>query len=137
MPSGIKILNCNLLPETGKTLAALADAAEYKIMIPENKLSTAALDKIVTRFLGQDQIPVKKIQRKSGKETEINIKPMIRKLETTTIDNNIIMTTLLDSGSKSNLSPELLLTAFLTFSSIACNREDMEVMRTKIYFSKN
>jgi hypothetical protein len=44
------------------------------------------------------------------------------------------MTANLDSGSDSNLSPELLIQALCKFMGIETDRSEMNVMRTKIIF---
>ena len=135
MPPGVDILDCTSIPEAQKSLAALTEAAQYRILFP----GTGSMDcsGLAAQFLSQPQITVKKVQKKTGKETEMDIKGMIRSLELTSIDDKIIMTTCLDSGSSSNLSPELLISAFLAYSGFPCQREDIEVLRTKIIFGKN
>jgi len=58
---------------------------------------------------------------------------MIRSFNITAKNNNIILSTILDAGSNSNLSPELLIRSFLDFAGIEADREDIEVHRSQIF----
>ena len=50
------------------------------------------------------------------------------------VGENLLVTALLDSGSDSNLSPELLITALVRFWGLPDERSDISVMRTKLSF---
>ena len=136
MPEGIRILEVSKLPDGGKTIAALTEYAEYKIQIPLNG-DERDFETVCRSFLEQTEIIASKEQKKTGKIVEKNIRPLIKKLSGTREDDKLIMTTNIDQGSVSNLSPELLIDAFLRFSGLTANRSEIEVERTRIIYKVN
>ena len=48
----------------------------------------------------------------------------------------LFVTTLLDSGSSSNLSPELVITTLTECLGIDTDRSEIQVMRRKIFFTE-
>lgn len=133
LPDGIRVLEVTVAPNGQKALAAKCKNADYRITI---HLKACVLDvpRLEKLFLTQSEIIVNKESKKSKEVKAINIRPMIKTLNIEVVDNNLIMTTSLDAGSNSNLSPELLLQAFLRFSQISVPRHEIDVMRTKIRF---
>lgn len=134
MPEGLGILSCEELKSSGKTLAAITESASYEIIIPGNYIDLD-ISSILDKYLLQDLILVKKFQRKTGKEVEMNIKSMIKEISGNVDDNYIMLNVLLSAGSKENLSPELVLSSFCNFSEIVYDRSEIEIKRTEIYFS--
>lgn len=134
MPEGIEISDVIRLPEQGKTLAAACIEAEYLIAFPVDKSFDGREAELTTGYLAQPAISAKKRQKKSKELKEIDIKGMIKALNITFVNNNYIMTLSADSGSSSNLSPELVITSFLEFAGINCDRSEIEVMRKKLFF---
>lgn len=139
MPEGLRILNCVEYKYEGKALAALTDSAEYLIVMPFEieSLNEKSCEEICGEFLSQNQILVKKKKKKSKELVDLDIKNKIRKLIFTHINNQLIISTTLDAGSESNLSPELLINAIIAFLKIDISRYDIDVMRKKITFSNN
>ncbi len=155
MPEGIELLECKEMNIEGKTMAALTEKAEYEICVPavfwtkgENQ---SDIEKIIESFLAQQSIKVLKFQKKTGKETEAEIRPMIFGLKGKVLgceneifneindlmnlhyNKYIMLTCLLAAGSDQNLSPELLISAFCKFTGIECERHEIKVIRRKIY----
>jgi hypothetical protein len=62
---------------------------------------------------------------------------MIRELELSRGDNELIIDMLLDSGSVSNLSPELVITTMLRDLELPIQRWEIDVTRTNIFFSQD
>ena len=89
---------------------------------------------ILEAFLAQEEIMVPKRQKKSKKMKDVNIREKIRHLNAVTEGDNFILNAILDSGSESNLSPELLIQALTKFMGIETDRAEMNVMRTKLVF---
>lgn len=133
MPEGLGVLSCEHMENTGKTLAARTEAASYEIILPGDyaKMDLAG---ILQAYLAQPEIMVKKLQRKSGKEVILNIKPMIKKLDGIVDHNHIMLYTMLSAGSNENLSPELVLSSFCEFAGILLERSDVKIIRKEIYF---
>lgn len=136
MPQGIELLSCEALPEDAKSLASVADAALYKIWIP-TELSEEVLKSKLQGYMQQGEIVTLKRQKKSKKYEPMNIKHMLRKLEISKLGEFAMIETLLDCGSRSNCSPELVITSFCEFAGIDTPRHDIEVERIELYFVNN
>jgi radical SAM-linked protein len=136
MPEGILVSACDELPVGGKTLAALTEAADYEIRIPVDGSFPADIGERTRQFMEQAQIKVTKHQKKSGKDIEIDVRPMIHEMNGM-VNNNIIMLTIkLAAGSTANLSPEIVLSAFSNFAGIRYDRNEVLIRRTEIHFQK-
>lgn len=133
MPEGIKLLSCFELDEEIKSLAADADAAEYKIWIPTD-LDEEKLQDAMKSYLEKQEITALKRQKKTKKMEPVNIRHMIRKLEISKVGQFAMIKALLDCGSKSNCSPELVISSFCQHSRIDTPRYDMEVERINLFF---
>ena len=133
LPEGITIIEVKQAPSNQKPLAATCWQADYIIKIPL-KADIIDLNTLGESFLKQPEILVNKESKKNREIKAVNIKAMIKYLKLDLVDNNLIMQTTLDAGSNSNLSPELLLQAFLSFSGLTIPRHEIEVMRIKLRF---
>ena len=134
MPPGLDIKGCERMAEGRKTLAAMTVAAEYMIEIPLAKSVDMSDEEIAEFYMSQDRIVTLKKQKKKKVPVEIDIKPMIRQLQVLQQNGLIVMNTMLDSGSISNLSPELLIKTFTERLGIDTDRSEMDVTRKKIFF---
>jgi len=133
VPRGIEIISCER-SKGSKSFAARTFAATYEITIPMREDIKSGVNELCADYLKQEQIIVTKKQKKTGTQKEVDIKSMIRSLSAEVIANNIVLNAKLDSGSNSNLSPELVISSFVLFLGIGTTREEMDVKRTKLYF---
>ena len=136
MPEGIVITDCVEAENSKKTLASKTDAAEYIIAIPLHEALDMDNDRIHDKYMGQDQIITYKKQKKKKELAEVDIKPMIRDLTFVVEEETLFVTALLDSGSTSNLSPELVITTLMECLGIKTERSEVQVMRRKILFAE-
>lgn len=134
MPPGLDIKGCERMAEGRKTLAAMTVAAEYMIEIPLAEPVDMSDGEIAALYMSQDRIITLKKQKKKKVPVEIDIKPMIRQLQVSQQDGLIVIDTVLDSGSISNLSPELLIKTFTERLGIDTDRSEMDVTRKQIFF---
>lgn len=134
MPEGIALQACKKMDGQKKSLAARTVGAEYIIGIPMGMVPEKSANEILEAFLAQEEIMVPKRQKKSKKMKDVDIRGKIRFLNGVYEGENLIMTANLDSGSESNLSPELLIQALVKFMGIGTERAEMNVLRTKIIF---
>ena len=134
MPPGLDIKGCERMAEGRKTLAAMTVAAEYMIEIPLAEPVDMSDGEIAELYMSQDRIITLKKQKKKKVPVEIDIKPMIRQLQVSQQDGLIMIDTVLDSGSISNLSPELLIKTFTERLGIDTDRSEMDVTRKQIFF---
>ncbi len=156
MPPGLDIKTCEYSPAGGKTLAAMTDAAEYIIEIPLSKKTDMSDDEMQWLYMNQDRILTLKKQKKKKEPAEIDIKPMIRRFSVTQVSqandmqpamlqtqhgtpiipdgSRLVINTLLDSGSNSNLSPELVIRTFVERLNLEADRNEMDITRNQIFF---
>jgi hypothetical protein len=117
-----------------KSFAARTFAASYEITIPARPGFERQIDELCEEFLKQGNITVLKRQKKTGNQKEIDIKSMIRSLSGTASFEKVVLNAKLDSGSHSNLSPELLISSFISFAGVEASREEIDVKRTELFF---
>lgn len=134
MPEGIALHTCEKMDGQKKSLAARTYEAEYIIGIPMGMKPEKEANDILSDFLAQEAIMVPKKKKKSKQLKDVDIKDKIRFLNGVYEGENLIITANLDSGSDSNLSPELLIQALVKFMGIETERAEMNVLRTKIIF---
>lgn len=137
MPDGIEIIDCRPLVGIRKTLAAAAAAAEYIIAIPVTEPIGMTGQDVKDKYMGQDSIITLKKQKKKKEPVEVDIKPMIRSIEFTPEEETLFVSAVLDSGSVSNLSPELVIDTLIKCLQLDIDRSEIAVMRKKIIFEKN
>lgn len=139
LPEGIALFSCRELTGADKSLAALTEYAGYEIRIPlENGFNgdiRNRIESVVEGYMSQERIIIQKRQKKSGKEIEVDIKPLIAEISGMVNDNYIMITTKLAAGNTANLSPEAVLTTFCEFAGISCDRSEVSIKRAEIYFN--
>lgn len=133
MPEGLELKRILEAPWLRKTLAAENIAAEYMIEIPA---VFGDADDIRARFLGQEQILVLKKQKKKPEPVQIDIKSKIQELRFHVADCTTYIDAVLDSGSESNLSPELLINALTECFDLHVRRSEMNVARKRLIFKE-
>lgn len=128
MPVGIEILSCEYAPEGSKGIAGSITHAEYDITFN----TPLAKPEMIKEFLQQKEIITLKKQKKKKEMKEVNIKPMIRKVTIKKGNDKVIMTTIVDCGSASNLNPDLIVKSFLAFAGIDFDPDNVEIQRNYI-----
>ena len=124
------------MPLPGKTLALLTESASYEIVIPIDAAAAEDARESVSKYRSLPQIHVTKHQKKSNKDVDIDIRPMIQEIDGSVDNNNIMLTVLLAAGSTSNLSPEMVLTTFCESAGIQYDRSEVTIHRTGIFFGE-
>ena len=127
LPEGIDIISMGLIHEGQKSMAASCFAADYEIVF-RLPYMLKDYDRIAHDFMSQESILVSK-RSKSGKVSDIDIREKIRSLEAKDKDGLLALEAALDSGSSSNLSPELLIQAFCAYAAPFTERYDISVTR--------
>lgn len=130
LPQGIELIKIGLIADGQKSLAASVYSSDYLILFPV-PYRLKDFDSIVKQYLSQDQILCQK-KMKSGKISETDIKDKIRSLNAVETEGKLMLQAELDSGSQSNLSPELLIRSFLDFALPYTERYNIEVCRRDI-----
>lgn len=137
MPEGLELKRILEAPWLKKTLAAENIAAEYMIEIPLGSEAVQTLDEGWESFMDQPQIQTLKKQKKKKEPVLIDIKPKIQTLAFQCLNETLYINTLLDAGSESNLSPELLITSLLDFLKLPICRSDINVARKRLIFKED
>ena len=131
LPEGINLLNMGIIGDGQRSMAASCFAADYDIEF-DVPYGLKDFDAEITGFMSHNTITVSK-KAKKGKVAEIDIKPRIRSLKAVDRDDRLVLEATLDSGSESNLSPELLIKAFCDQTLPFVERYDIQVTRKKLY----
>lgn len=131
LPDGITILNMGIIADGQKSMAASCYAADYDIEFNVPYM-LKDFDAKITEFLSQDTITVSK-KGKKGKVSDVDIKTRIRSLKASDKAGRLVLEATLDSGSASNLSPELLIHAFCQFALPYAERYEIQVTRKKLH----
>lgn len=136
MPEGIVITDCVTAEPSKKTLAAKTEAAEYIIAVPLHEALEMDPSQVHEKYMGQEKILTYKKQKKKKELAEVDIKPMIRDISFVVEEETLFITAFLDSGSTSNLSPELVITTLIECLGLNTDRSEVQVMRRKIVFAE-
>ena len=134
MPEGLDITGCTRGEEGGRTLAARTTAAAYSIIMPATGIPDMSGDDMKASYMGQKRICALKKQKKKKELAEVDIKPMIREIEFMPEAEALRIKAVLDSGSVSNLSPELVMKTVADHFGLNWDRSDADVTREEIYF---
>lgn len=137
LPEGIRILDGIKLGDNPKSAMSVVTHARYMIRFSLEAVQPEAIEKSIEAFAAQSSIKVMKEQPKKGFELkEIDIRPMIVSMRLHESKGSMhIIECLLLSGSKGNLKPELLMTAFREYTGY--NIEGIRINREEVYAEKN
>ena len=139
MPEGLELLSIEEATHP-KTLAANTVSAEYTIEIPvrEDERGLLSSDPRVLwqDYMGQTEILAFKKQKKKKDLVQVDIRPKIRELLFYPQKDELRIEATLDSGSDSNLSPELVITTILKQFMLTTPRSEVRVTRDKIHFKE-
>jgi radical SAM-linked protein len=135
MADGFRVLDAReISTEKGQKGMTLVAAADYEIRVRDlafealiAALNGLAVDDAIALFLNQEEIPVEKKTKKGMKE--MNIRPLIGRF--VYADGTFSMT--VSQGSRDNLRPELVLSAFAKRFGAELSRGDLRICRKEIY----
>jgi radical SAM-linked protein len=133
-PEGVRILDAVLVkePQEGKKVPpcmALVDAAKYSITI--KYYNTNKLNSEIEKLLKENEWNINK-KTKSG-EKVVNIKGMIRDLHFEVKENSLTVSALVSSGSRENLSADLLAQFIKNNTSEVSEEAFVDIMREDMY----
>ena len=135
MVEGIEIVSFRQIPDDKKYSGmTIVDAADYKVTLLESFKSSDVMLPVpqdwsekVDSFMDQPQIVVWKKTKRS--EKEVDIKPMIYKMQVS--EDNIYL--LLATGSEQNLKPNLVMEAFLSYIGENPEEVPLHFHRLEVY----
>lgn len=137
LPDGIRIIEGAKLRDSYKSAMSVVTHARYRISMNIENVTPETLRHSIETFTIQEQIKVMKEQpKKDFALKEIDIKPMIVNMNIALLEENkIVMECLLLSGSRGNLKPELLMSAFKAFTGFNINA--IRINREEVYAEKD
>lgn len=137
MPMGIKVLGAIRLPEKFKSAMALITHAKYTIKIKSEGMDIEDIKVKLTNFINQESILAKKKQpKKNFQIKEVEIRPMILEMIFENCqEGSCTFNCLLQSGSKANLKPEILMQAFAEYAGL--NVERTTITREEVFVEQD
>lgn len=137
MPVGIRILGAIELPERFKSAMALITHAKYSMKANLGSVVELDLREKLFSFINQESITVKKKQPKKNFQMKIvEIRPMILEMNFSGCkEGYCYFDCLLQSGSKANLNPDLLMQAFTEYAGLNINR--ITITREDVFVEKD
>ncbi len=134
LPKDVRVLDLKAFESEASSLAAETVACRYLISFHTDKNETE-LKEDLSSYLAQPVIKAMKRMKKTKSLEEVNIKEKIRMMDISLDDENAVIDCLLDSGSQSNLSPELVIQSLLDYTHYPIKRWEIEVERIEILYS--
>ena len=129
-PEGLHFDSCRELPYGSKNLSTYCDSALYEAVLPLDRKQNLQL----SSFLAQDSILISKVDKKTKKPVEKDVKSMVYSLEESErTDESIKLTMLLRCASNETLNPVKLLTSLWNFNSMEYPSEDARITRKELY----
>jgi radical SAM-linked protein len=133
MPKGLTITGCFTRDIKAKPLAAEVEAAVYAVHFSTTPYEDKFV-KLTSDYLAQPQIIAAKRQKKTKKMADVDIKAKIRGIEALNDHGMLVLRMTLDCGSTSNLSPEQVISSYISFCGLDVKRWDVDVTREKMIF---
>ncbi len=127
MAPGMEVKDIVQLKEGAKTAMAVVAASDYLITCREGYGDIHDFTDVLDAFYSQERIEVVKVSK--TKETQMDIKPFIYKLEVG--ENGIYM--LLSTGSVDNIKPELVMEGFCHYLNRDYQKLAFRVHRLETY----
>jgi radical SAM-linked protein len=133
LPSGLKIVQSARIDPKHPSLMSLIERAAYRIFLP---VSVKEFIEGIEAFLNQPYVLV--IGEKSGSTQHINIRPSIHWAKPS-IDDRLgqAVDVMLNSGSRSNLKPQLFTKALLNYFETDSEQLNCKIHRLDMFFQKN
>ncbi len=112
LPAGLELIKGELISREIDSLMAQINIAVYLVRL-KTKLDKGGVELLVHNFLKQDQILIKRERKK--KIREVDLRPMIRKLQALEVDGQPGLKMKVQTGSKGNARPEEIMAALAEY----------------------
>jgi radical SAM-linked protein len=133
LPKGIEVLGISEKDiAISGSLASHVKFAEYEVLAPY----TGKGEDDPAAFLAQPSVLTEKESRKTGRISQMDIRPQIAKFEVTETFNSFIRyKAVLASNSGNLLNPRVLIDSYYTYLGLKIDLSDLGIMRTSIILS--
>jgi len=133
LPSGIKIIQSVKIDPKHPSLMSIIERASYRVFMP---IFMEKLAECTEAFLSQPYVLV--AREKSDSLQYINIRPLIHWVKLSVNDcSGQALDVMLNSGSKSNLKPQIFADALLDFLKMDRGIFNHRIHRLDMYFFRN
>lgn len=135
MVDGVLVTGYVGLADNAKTAMSIVTAADYTLSYKEGYDSPFDIkewtDIIKEKFSEQTHFTVVKKTKKS--EREVDLKPLVYKLEVVEIDKKPAFLIMVSTGSNDNIKPEFVLEAIYNKCGIEYNSSAIQIHRNEVY----
>ncbi|HZK01622.1 MAG TPA: TIGR03936 family radical SAM-associated protein [Anaerovoracaceae bacterium] len=131
LPYGIRILNCRIMSDSEKSIASSVRLASYEVSMPEEYSIPTAEQ--IEAYLDMEKIIVSKPVKKRREVALVDIKPMIKSLSYVEKDGIDTILMKINTGSQSNLNPELLLISLYDFCKLPFQKGVSRIKRLELF----
>ncbi len=140
LPDGLEILEVMKIEGKIDAIASIVRFAAYEVTVPvSGDWNSEEFKSKFELFLKQDQILIEKKAKKGRKRImkEVDVKPLIHEVDFVKMnDQEILIETVLKTGSEGNLNPEKMLKAFMVFSEFEIDIAHVKYHRTELMFEE-
>ena len=133
LPDGMRFLKCIELDGSEKSLAPNIMYGDYEFIIPNSNLEYSVVEKRIESLKSMEEITTTKLNKKK-KIVEVNIRPMIKTIELKSVDNFIVVESILATGSKQNLNTNVFLPKLVEILGLNIDPLDIDIIRKDLYF---
>ncbi|SHJ51976.1 TIGR03936 family radical SAM-associated protein [Tepidibacter formicigenes] len=138
LPDGVKFLKAVCIDKSIPSLMSSISHGSYTLEIKVNDNIT--IDDIkakIDEFMKKDEIVFIK-KTKKGKLKEVNIRPLIRRLNEVSLEDNIlILNAIISTGSSGNLNPNTLVEKLSEVSNLNMDIDNIKIIRNDLYSEDN
>lgn len=135
MVDGVKVTGYVKLPDDAKTAMSLVAAADYTLSYKEGYSLPASFVEIKTGFdkyfIRQESFTIIKKTKKS--EKEVDLKPLVYKLEIEEQNNKPVFHINVSTGSNDNIKPELVIASVYEKCGFSYCPEAIQIHRNEVY----
>lgn len=135
LPEGMDFIKCVEIQTGVKSLAGNIEYGNYDFVIEnvDNFTKSEVSDKI-DKILSLDMLNVTK-KNKKGKLVEMDIIPMIKRLEVKSVeDDKITINSIISTGSIKNLNTNVFLPKLIELLDVSIDPLEVDVIRNDLYF---
>lgn len=135
MVDGVSVTDYVQLPDSAKTAMSIVEAADYKLSFKEGYETSFTIEEwkdiIQKNFKDKAEFIVTKKTKKS--EKQIDIKPLVYKLEIESEDNKPTFFMQVSTGSVNNIKPEFVLEEIFKKCELDYNPLSISIHRKEVY----
>ena len=137
LPVGIKFIDATFSTDKNSIMAIVSDASYILRITTEKQYNEDEIREKLNEFLAQDEIVWTKIRRKKKPITK-NIVEFINNVYLLNTNNNeMIFKINVQTGSRGNLQPEIVVKKFVEYAAIELSDEYISIERLEIFKNEN